>query len=178
MMNGVIVADNDFLMRGILRSMLVGVGQTVFLASCGEEAVAFGTRLQARLVLLDLAMPRTNGLVACTQLRRLPGYAATPIVILTALEDAEARRAAVHVGATLFFTKPFRPASLLQALVPYLGLDPLTQETVARAAHRAQEIAAYDPDPASTWLQPSGAAPPRPSQAMEHGRSILDVYRP
>jgi two-component system chemotaxis response regulator CheY len=139
-MASVIVADNDALVRGVLRSVLIGVGQTVFLATCGEEALTCASRVHARLVLLDLNMPRLNGFLACEQLRRLPGYENTPIVILSAHDGERERDAAARVGMTLFLTKPFQPAVLLQSLSPYLDMDATTQKAILQAATRAREI--------------------------------------
>ena len=49
------------------------------------EAVALARQFRARLVLLDIAMPRLNGLLACEAIRALPDYAEVPIVMLTGL---------------------------------------------------------------------------------------------
>ena len=148
---GVIVADNDVMIRGVLRSMLAGVGQDVFLAATGEEAVALALVVQAKLVLLDLAMPKLNGFQACERLRALRGCASTPIVILTTHHGEGARQAAARVGATLFLVKPFQPAALLQSLSPFLDIDVSTQEKMALAARRAREIATPRPKRDRDW---------------------------
>jgi CheY-like chemotaxis protein len=139
-MANVIVADNDSLVRGVLRSVLMGVGQTVHLASSGEEALACASRVHADLILLDLNMPKLNGFLACEQLRRMPGYATTPIVILSAHDGKKERDAAARVGMTLFLAKPFQPALLLHSIYPYLDIDAKTQKTILQAAARAREI--------------------------------------
>ena len=94
--NGVIAAENDLQMRGLLRSVLTHAGQQVFPAADGEEAVALARQFKARLVLLDVAMPRVNGLQACDTIRRLPGYADVPIVILTGYDEERLRVAALR----------------------------------------------------------------------------------
>jgi two-component system chemotaxis response regulator CheY len=139
-MTCVIVADNDVLIRGLLRSLLEGAGQTVILASCGEEVMAFASQVQARLIMLDLNMPRLNGFLTCERLRRLPGYEHTPIVILSAHDGERERHAAAKVGMTLFIAKPFQPAVLLQALSPYLDIDVRAQKAISHGATRAREI--------------------------------------
>jgi CheY-like chemotaxis protein len=140
-MPNVIVADNDVVIRGLLRSLLVSIGQTVFLASCGEETIACATDIRADLVLLDLNMPRLNGLLVCEKLRHMLAYRNTPIVMLSGHDGERARHAATRVGATMFLGKPFQPALLLQALSPYLGIDVTAQKVLSRAATRAQAIA-------------------------------------
>jgi CheY-like chemotaxis protein len=78
-------------------------------------------------VLLDIAMPRLNGLQACAAIRNLPGYADVPIVMLTAYDDERFRVAAKRVGATTFITKPFRPSLLLMLLGEYLDYPESTK---------------------------------------------------
>ena len=148
---GVIVADNDAMIRGLLRSMLAGVGQEVLLAVNGEEAIALASQVRAKLVLLDLAMPKLNGLQACERMRALPGCAGTPVVILTTHHGEDVKQAAARVGATLFLVKPFQPAALLQSLSPFLGIDVSTQEKMALAAKRAREIATPRPKRDRDW---------------------------
>jgi CheY-like chemotaxis protein len=116
-----IVVDDDPVIRSILRSTLAGIGIGVHLASCGAEANTIARRIKADLFMLDLLMPRMNGLATCRILRSIPAYADTPIVVLTGHHSEDAQAAAFEAGATMFLTKPFRPAILLQALAPLLG---------------------------------------------------------
>ena len=120
--NGVIVAENDALVRAIIRSVLVGAEQQVFPAADGLEAVHLARQFKARLVLLDIGMPRLNGLEACKAIRALPDYADVPIVMLTGYDDERVRQAAHRTGALDFITKPFRPDVLLARLAKYLHL--------------------------------------------------------
>jgi DNA-binding response OmpR family regulator len=122
---GVIVGENDTLMRGIIRSVLMHVEPQVFPAANGLEAVVLARQFKARLVLLDIAMPHLNGLLACEAIRALPGYADVPVVMLTGYDDGRLRQAALRLGARDFITKPFRPDLLLARLAPYLGGGPL-----------------------------------------------------
>lgn len=177
--HGVIVADDDVLIRGILRSMLASVGQDVFVAASGEEAVDFASMVRASLILLDLKMPGLNGLLACQQIRGLPGHATTPIVVLTAHDTASARVAAERVGATLFIGKPFQPAALLGTLSGFLNIAPDALKAVSRAAESAQAIAALDAKRVLVWCRSEDAVPEptRDPQRLGQGKKILDVYR-
>jgi len=121
---GVILAENDGLMRGVIRSVLVRVEQLVFPAADGVEAVTLARQFRARLVMLDVAMPRLNGLLTCEAIRALPGYATVPIVMLTGYDEAPMRLAAQRLGANDFIIKPFRPDELVKRLAGYLGLPP------------------------------------------------------
>jgi CheY-like chemotaxis protein len=120
--NGVIVAENDALMRGVLRSVLQRAGQVVFPVADGVEAVTLARQFRARLVLLDIGMPRLNGLLACEQIHALPGYEDVAIVMLTGYTDGRMRLAAQRLGASAFITKPFRPIMLLAQLASYIDV--------------------------------------------------------
>jgi CheY-like chemotaxis protein len=120
---GVIVADNDAIMRGILRSVLAHAGQRVFLAADGLEALTLARQFVARLVLLDIDMPRLGGLLACETIHALPGYGDVPIVIVTGYKDDRLRMAAHQLGAMDFITKPFQPNVLLARLAGYLDIS-------------------------------------------------------
>jgi CheY-like chemotaxis protein len=159
-LNSVIVADNDFSLRGILRSLLVQQGMSVILAADGLEAVNFAKSTRARLVLLDMRMPNLDGIQACAQIRCLSGYTEVPIVILTAFADDATREAAVEAGATHFFTKPFIPTVLLQCLAPLLGLQLSEPPSNVVWEHRIEPAPAYG-EPAE----------------LSQGRKLLDVYR-
>ncbi len=120
----VIIADNDYIIRGILRSVLENEGFTVLQTIDGFEAIDYATRTRACLVMLDYKMPRLDGISACAGIRRLPDYADTPIIILTAFDDEETRAAARQAGVTAFLAKPFKPVDLLRVISDLLGSSP------------------------------------------------------
>ena len=122
--NDVIVADNDYIVRGILRSILDRNGFSVLQAVDGLEALDYATRTLARLVILDVKMPKLDGFAACSQIRRLAGYTDVPIAMLTAFDGEEARTAARRSGATAFFAKPFKPVELLRGIALLVGALP------------------------------------------------------
>jgi CheY-like chemotaxis protein len=136
--SGVIVADDESLIRNILRAKLEAIDQDVFLAYNGLEAVTLASRMQATMVMLDVRMPKLDGFHACARIRQLPGYESTPIVMLTADNSPRAHAAATRAGATMFLVKPFGSAALMLALSKYVPIDEATilemRSTVVRAA--------------------------------------------
>jgi CheY-like chemotaxis protein len=116
----VIVADNDSMMRGLLRTLLDQPRRTMLLCVDGLEAVELAAQTLATLVLLDLRMPRLDGIEACFQIRELPRYETVPIVILTVFDGEATRRRALDAGATAFLAKPFSRAQLLLAVNPLI----------------------------------------------------------
>ena len=160
--NDVIVADNDYIIRNILRSLLEGKGFTVLSAIDGLEAVDYATRTIARFVILDLRMPKLDGFAACSQIRQLPGYANVPIAILSAFPGTETREAAKNAGATTFLSKPFTPNEVLRAIAEMLAA-PLTV-----------------PVPSATLVWPRRREPsPLYGEPVElsEGRRVLNICR-
>jgi len=70
--------------------------------------------------LLDLRMPRMDGIEACLQIRELPRYRSVPIVILTVFDGDTLKRRALKAGATSFLAKPFSRGELLLAVNPLI----------------------------------------------------------
>jgi CheY-like chemotaxis protein len=124
----VIVADNDAMMRGLLRILLQHPRRTVLLCADGLEAVELATQTLATLVLLDLRMPRMDGIAACSQIRELPRYAEVPIVIMTVFDGDELKEQALTAGATAFLAKPFSRGELLNAVGPLIEAHRRDQE--------------------------------------------------
>jgi CheY-like chemotaxis protein len=166
--NGVIVADNDNLIRGVVRSILEHSGLRVFLACDGIEAVDYAKRMVGLLVILDLHMPKLNGLCACEAIRQLPGYACVPIVILTAYDDMLMRLAAARAGATVFFAKPFTATDLLAGITPLLSPCVWRDAMQAVSNRPAPVVWPRQQEPASLCDEPP---------ELSHGRRVLSIYR-
>ena len=124
----VIVADNDSMMRGLLRTLLAQPGRTLLLCVDGLEAVELATQTLVTAVLLDLRMPRLGGIETCMQIRELPRYARVPIVILTVFDGDALRRQALKAGATSFLAKPFSRGELLAVINPLIEAQKRTLE--------------------------------------------------
>jgi len=133
----VLVADDDSLIRSILRSKLEALNQDVVLANNGQEAVELASKMRATLIVLDIVMPKLGGIAACEQIRKMPGYRDVPIVILTFNGSAEAITGASRAGATAFLTKPFGSAALLLALSEYLSISSAMREMIYADAVKA-----------------------------------------
>jgi CheY-like chemotaxis protein len=116
----IIIADNDSMMRGLLRTVLQQDGRTLLLCADGSEAVELASQTLATLVLLDLRMPRMGGIEACLQIRELPRYATVPIVILTVFDGDALKRRALRAGASQFLAQPFSRTGLLQVVNPLI----------------------------------------------------------
>src|SRR5262249_27689608 len=90
--------------------MLGGHGYDVVLAPDGESAVAEVARRNPDVMLLDLMLPRIDGLEVC---RRVRARSAVPIIVLSARGEESVKVEALDLGADDYLTKPFSGAELL-----------------------------------------------------------------
>ncbi|WP_373315649.1 response regulator [Actinoplanes campanulatus] len=112
----VLIADDDPLVRVGL-SLVLGAApeiQIVGEAGDGAEAVALARRLRPDVVLMDVRMPRTDGLAATAELRR--DGPAPAIVVLTTFDTDENLLGALRLGANGFLLKDIAPTEILDAV--------------------------------------------------------------
>src|SRR6266498_1371619 len=105
-MSTVLIVDDDPTARETLVAMLEGENYNLQLAKDGIQALRMLEQLQPDLILLDIMMPGMDGFEVCRRIRSTPQLAEVPIIILTALDNPDARLKGIEVGADDFLTKP------------------------------------------------------------------------
>jgi two-component system, OmpR family, KDP operon response regulator KdpE len=109
----VLVADDDPQMIRALRTGLEANGYEVIVAKDGEEALRASATAAPDIVVLDLVMPRMDGLEFC---RRFRTWSQTPIIVLSVQGQEQQKIAALDLGADDYLTKPFGLGELLARL--------------------------------------------------------------
>jgi len=108
----VLVVDDEPINREVARMLLEDVGLLVDQAEDGEQAMAMAKAAGYAAILMDMQMPRLDGLEATRQLRRLDGCAKTPIIAMTANAFVEDKARCLEAGMNDFLVKPFDPDAL------------------------------------------------------------------
>ena len=106
----VLVVDDEMEIRRALSRALAARDYVVETAADGEEAVAQAEAFRPDLVVLDLNLPKLDGLEVC---RRIRSWSPVPILVLSVREDESDKVAALDLGADDYLTKPFGIDELL-----------------------------------------------------------------
>ncbi len=106
-MTQILLVDDEQDLVWAIRHSLRDEGYEVLTAYDGAEALSVAQRQRPDLVVLDIVMPRLDGLQVCHRLRRDPALAAVPILFLTVRSDVEDRIKGLNQGGDDYVAKPF-----------------------------------------------------------------------
>lgn len=111
--------DSRFMMRRLLEL----AGYTVVEASDGERAVELAVQERPALILMDLSLPKLDGLAATRQIREHRELSRTPIVAISAHDSPETRTEALDAGCDDYVTKPIDFDQLGELVKRFLPAD-------------------------------------------------------
>ena len=132
----VLLVEDNLINQQVASELLRNAGLQVEISDDGQQAVQRLASERFDLVLMDMQMPRLDGLAATRQIRALPGLAGLPIVAMTANVGADDRQRCLDAGMSDFLAKPIDPLRLFEVLRRRLvgRLAPLRQSLPAAAA--------------------------------------------
>ena len=137
----VLVADDNPLNQEMLRVLINQAGLTIDIVGDGAAALQL---LQGRapddyaLIMMDMHMPEMDGATASRAIRRLPGWAARPIVGITANVSPVERSAGLRAGMNDVIDKPVTPAALYPTLLRWIAPRPLPPISVVNSEELAR----------------------------------------
>ncbi len=126
MQASILVVDDDVNICELVRLYLEKEGFTVIGAHDGEAALSLFKSRQPDLVVLDLMLPKIDGMDVCREIRK---SASTPIIMLTAKGETLDKIIGLEMGADDYLVKPFEPKELVARVKAVLRRTQTTQET-------------------------------------------------
>jgi two-component system chemotaxis response regulator CheY len=112
----IMVVDDSSSLRQVVSLALKSAGYDVFEAADGKDALSKLTGQKVHLVVSDVNMPNMDGITFVKEMRKLPAYRFTPVIMLTT-ENQEAKKAEGQAaGAKAWMVKPFKPEQMLMAV--------------------------------------------------------------
>lgn len=112
----ILIVDDEPDILELIEYNLKKEGYQVFLAKNGQEAVAEAKRSLPDLIVLDIMMPKMDGIEACRIMRTMPEFKNTFMVFLTARSEEYSEIAGFNVGADDYIAKPIKPRALVSRI--------------------------------------------------------------
>jgi two-component system alkaline phosphatase synthesis response regulator PhoP len=128
----VLVVDDEEPILELLRYNLEKQGYDVRTAADGQAAVDVARKFHPDLVLLDIMMPKMDGVEACRQIRAMPELQNTFVVFLTARAEEYSEIAAFDVGADDYILKPIKPRALMSRISALFRRDSKKKNTASQ----------------------------------------------
>jgi two-component system cell cycle response regulator DivK len=114
-----VVEDNPKNMR-LIKMVLVNKGYSLLEATDGEEALAVAVEGRPDLIIMDIQLPKMNGLEVTRRLRQTPGFSQVPIIALTASAMEGDRDKIIEAGCDAYVSKPIDTRQLPEVVAEML----------------------------------------------------------
>lgn len=120
----VVLVEDDVLLAKMYQRLLNFSGHDVVLATDGEKAVDMVVQEKPDIVLMDIMMPRMNGLQALEQIRTNEQFKQTPIIVMSGLANVNSEEEVLAKGATKYIDKgQYDPKALADLVNQVLGVS-------------------------------------------------------
>jgi adenylate cyclase len=142
-----LIVDDEPINLDILQTRLSVHGYEILTATNGEEALAIATAQRPDLILLDIMMPKMDGIDVCRHLKADTSLPFMPIVMVTAKADSKDVVAGLEAGADEYLTKPMDQAALVARVKSMLRIKALhdtVQEQAVRLEAQSDQLAEWN----------------------------------
>jgi len=137
----ILIADDNPDNLDIFQTRLALHGYEILTATDGEEALEIARGKHPDLILLDIMMPKMDGLEVCRQLKADPSLPFMPIIMVTAKADSKDIVAGLEAGGDEYLTKPVDQAALVARVKSMLRIKALHDTVQAQAARLEAQAA-------------------------------------
>ncbi len=133
----ILIVDDNEINRDILVTLLKPNGYELLQAADGEEALTSARQHCPDLILLDIMMPKVDGVEVCRRLKGDPAFPFTPVLLVTAKADSGDVVAGLDAGADEYLTKPIDQVALAARVRSMLRIKALHDQVQAQAVDLA-----------------------------------------
>lgn len=130
----ILVAEDDPMLRKLYSDALGASGYNVISASDGDEAVELLHTVKPKVILLDIMMPRLNGIDVCKRARKMIG-SETPIIFLTALDQLDTLQECIAAGGDDYIMKSESVSTIVKRVGYWMKRRP-TRERLSKRRER------------------------------------------
>lgn len=117
----VMVVDDSDSMRNVIATTLKSAGYEVLEGCDGKDGLAKLAGQKVHLIVSDVNMPNMDGFTFVTELKKLPAYRFTPVIMLTTEMAESKKEKGKEAGAKAWMVKPFQPEQLLNAVAKLIA---------------------------------------------------------
>ena len=118
----ILIVDDDLSARQTLSALMEGEGYEVRCAPSGSTALMFAHEEPPEVILLDVRLPDVDGFEVCRRLKENTGTCGTPVIFLSALEEATDKVKGFEAGGADYITKPFHAEEVLARVRTHVAL--------------------------------------------------------
>ena len=143
----ILIVDDNLENLDILEARLASHGYEILTANDGEEALAAAREKRPDLILLDIMMPKLDGIEVCRRLKADRSLPFMPIIMVTARADSKDIVRGLEAGGDEYLTKPVDQAALvarIKSMLRIKGLHDMVQEQAARLEAQAAELSEWN----------------------------------
>ena len=112
----ILIIDDEPDILELIEYNLKKEGYQVYLASNGQDGITLAKKVHPDLIILDIMMPKMDGIEACRLMRAIPEFKNTFMVFLTARSEEYSEIAGFNVGADDYIAKPIKPRALVSRI--------------------------------------------------------------
>ncbi|GGH05318.1 MULTISPECIES: response regulator transcription factor [Pedobacter] len=124
----ILIVDDEPDILELIEYNLKKEGYQVFTATNGQEGITVAKKVHPDLIILDIMMPKMDGIEACRLMRAIPEFKNTFMVFLTARSEEYSEIAGFNVGADDYIAKPIKPRALVSRINAILRRNAGTEE--------------------------------------------------
>ena len=112
----IMIVDDSASVRQVVGTALKGEGYEIIEACDGKDALSKLSGQKIHLMISDVNMPNMDGISFLKEVKKLPSYKFTPIIMLTTEGSDKLKQAGKEAGAKAWVVKPFQPQQLVSAV--------------------------------------------------------------